>query len=204
MTSITYSNTTEIKKLTGKFDPEKYQFIICSEEVKPSKKKSKTYDNISELKNIVPPKKVIGQFNDNYEGVYLKYIQEVLDTTIAIMVKAVIENKFDIVLVCSLPEYEMKYLKMFTEYISEAYDIPTGKFKKLVKGDEELTINSKEALEKANDVLSDVDPEELNKISTGAKEEKEGKKDKKDKDKKKKKDKDKKKKKKDKKYSLGL
>ena len=115
---------------------------------------------------IYPPSEIMKFYNDRFDEMYIKYLDEVAKFPIAVLLKAVVENNFETVFVCSLAEESMGYMGLLLEYIEEEFDIPTGKFKKLIKGNGEFGITDviKEDLIKQLDEIIEANREKFKDI----------------------------------------
>ncbi len=140
---ITFTMTTaeELKKKAGKFDPDHFNWIVASEEIKM---KGNERDNIAFMPSIIPPKEITRFMDERFNKYYGDYLRDVLSYPIAVLMKAALDNDYSVVFVCTETELAVGYLPLFMEFISEFFDIPTGKFKKLIKGTSEFTLTAKD------------------------------------------------------------
>lgn len=154
MTTFTMATEVDLKKKAGKFNPDDFNFVVASLEIKL---KGEERDNIAFMPGIVPPSEISGLMDERYDEYYAKYLDEVLKYPIAVLLKAAIENDYDLVFVCSEAEKAMKYLPLFMEFIDETFEIPTGQFKKLLKGSAEYQLEEKYKGETLSDLQKIID-----------------------------------------------
>lgn len=138
MTTVTMTTEVELKKKAGKFNPDDFNFVVASHEIKI---KGEERDNIAFVPGIIPPPEISRYMDDSmYEEHYLRYLEEVMKYPIAVLLKAALDNNFNLVFVCTEAEKSMGYLDLFMDYIDGAFEIPTGQFKKLLKGSNEFMV----------------------------------------------------------------
>lgn len=150
--------TMNSEKLYKKFLPEiddtsAFQFITISEDIKTSKKMR----NIAPMPSLMPPPQLSKLFNNGekqefYDG-YARYLQSPsIDFYIAAIVKSVISNDFQLILLCSKSEDEQEYLKILAKYISGVYKMDVFKVKDYLKDPKKINkIKNKEEIEKIVD-----------------------------------------------------
>lgn len=127
-----------VKKFIKKEDYKKFNFLLVSDDVFTDK----SFDNVYSLKALLPPPNIISVFinegySERYRDKYFKYLSNPrVEGLLTVIVKLVVVDKSDVVLLCSKNETEFKYLSMICEYIEAVYHVKSCSYKKYTKNRE--------------------------------------------------------------------
>lgn len=134
-TIIKISSDELIKKFIKKEDFKKFNFLLISEDITTNK----DYDNIHSIKALIPPPNLITEFINNgvsvkYREKYFRYLNNPrVEALLTVIVKLVVIENSDVVLLCSENESEFKYIDLICEYIEEMYHVKSYSYKKYRK-----------------------------------------------------------------------
>ena len=144
MASIITINEKElVKDFVKKFNYKKYTFVLLSSDIVTEGK----YNNVWPMNKLLPPSKVLVDIIDGagkkaYKEKYRKYLNmpESLVYVMMILHRVAIDNG-DVVLVCSEGEEELKYMKIFKDFLGDAFGTPVYKYKDYAKNPDKCEIS---------------------------------------------------------------
>ena len=126
-------NTKTFTKIFSKEDPkqiEKTQFVIISKRIR----KTTEDPNVIFCPKLFPSDMLLADVRTGTEeGFFEKRYKEYIDKnrlTLAVIIKGVIEEKIPLVLLCTLKEWKVGYMKILAEYIMEEFGYPIINYKK--------------------------------------------------------------------------
>lgn len=151
------------------FDPNKFQFLLISENITTKGE----YSNVYSLPALIPPPYITSVFINEgfskaYKKGYLEYLQKPeVKSLITIMIQTVVIHDMNLVLLCSMSEDEFQYLDMICEFIEAEYKLNTYTYKKYqkdpekaskIKNKDEVTQILMKAIDKLHDSGVDLNP----------------------------------------------
>lgn len=137
-----YMNTKQLAKflIDGKRNPDDYSFIIISDDITTEGK----FKNVNMAQHLMPTPRIASLFindgfSDEYQGEYFMWINRPENlSTIALIIKAVIKDKRDVILINSPSESTFGVLDMIARYIEQIYKLPVYSWKTIKKHPERI------------------------------------------------------------------
>lgn len=131
-TIIRMTSDEFIKKFIKKEDYKKYNFLLVSDDISTDK----SFGNVYSLKALLPPPNIMSVYinegySSKYRDKYFNYLSNPrVEGLLTVIVKLVVVDKSDVVLLCSKNEDEFKYVSMICEYIEAMYHVKSCTYKK--------------------------------------------------------------------------
>jgi recombinational DNA repair ATPase RecF len=145
-------------------DIKNYNFIVISRNIRNSGE----FNNVFSIPPLIPPSAIMANYingdKNKYRERYFSYLTSPLpESLITTLVKLLLIDDSNVVLICSEMEKEYKYINMIAEYIYTVYGISSVKFKKYMKDKkDELVVKDKEAaIDILKKKLSEIRPEHI-------------------------------------------
>lgn len=142
-----------LKKFCKSYDYRNFQFILISQNIKSEKKYKEAYQLDALMPSTITLASII--HNGDTKTFKAKYSAQLLsekcDGLITLMMKLLIKDGKNIVLMCTPEEMEYGYMKMLKKYIESVYKVKVFKFKefdKLARTDEDVESVSSSKSEK--------------------------------------------------------
>lgn len=131
---------------------EDYQFLLISTDIESRGE----YKNVTPIPRLIPNSYIMEYFMEGrkkqYKREYENFLRrEEIRAIITVIMKSVIVDKFNIVLMCSEEEKEYKYIKMIRKFIEKEYKYPTYSYKEYCKARKEndlKKIDNEKAIQK--------------------------------------------------------
>ena len=112
----------------------KTQFILVSSRIRKNGK----HENVISCNQLLPDKRILADYRNELDPNYfIKEYRKQLERNkllLAILIKAVLEENFTIVFLCSELEWKLKYMRELAEYVEETFQYPLYDYKKYKEG----------------------------------------------------------------------
>ena len=155
-------NTKTFMKIFSHEDPkriEKTQFVVISKRIR----KTAEEDNVIFCPKLFPSDMLLADRRSTFdEGFFEREYRQSLDEdrlTLAIIIKGVIEEKYTVVFLSTLKEWQIGYMQILSDYIEEEFGYPIIDYKKY-KLNKELphivkNFDERIALDRCNEIIKE-------------------------------------------------
>lgn len=164
-------NTKTFLKIFSKEDTkkiEKTQYVIISKRIR----KTVEEPNVIFCAKLFPSDMLLADYRSEFEeGFFEREYRKHLDRnklTLAVIIKGVIKDKYPVVLLCTLKEWKVGYMKILCDYIMDEFGYPVINYKKF-KLNNELPGKAKQfdernILDRCNEIIKDEEKRKRNNL----------------------------------------
>lgn len=156
--SKTYGNIIELngrdflETFIEKEIHDNFQYLLVSTDIETVGE----YKNVMKMPQLIPNAMIMEYFMSKekkmYKFEYNNFLRrEEIRAIITTIMSAAVNNKFDIILLCSEEEDEYGYVKMIRKFIETEYNFPTYSYKKFCKARDTKSFIEVEDIEKVKD-----------------------------------------------------